>query len=616
MRLILLLLVLFTSQFALAQATNLASDVVTKRNNIENEVRRNLEDLISTRLEKKTFNVAVRAQLSPIQPPKKEKEAEADKLPEGMDIGSIDVRNVVDSYEKKIEELKLKKEQLKEEKQFQISSLEVFVGLDTQAYPESYAKELNKWLQDRLTKDYGKVAKATVGKINPKIEKPKDPVTGKPEAAPETWAQMLRKWAPVIAAGLLALALFIMGLLLRSGMNSIASAQKPLTIEQKGELALEGSGAEALGGGEEQELLPAPVSRLASEELDMMIKKIAFVCMEIGARTNELIKVWIDANEEGFAKTALLVDCLITAREKIMKETGAMAALRIPLEQDMISNYEEHLAEAYRSVGMMDDPEKLKMLKGIYWDLISVRTLGIQSLRRPFDFLNQASPSDVKDLLDHQPDDTRALAMMYLPKETQSDLLTSMDEFNKLNTIRSMLLNAEVEVKKLWDHDTSVKVVVESQQSKEQTRLVNLFPRTLEAIQTLTPVDEITTLRKVSPSLPMDGRNLKHNYLTLAFVDEWKPDYIRRLTQIATAEEVLNLIRVIPQAQEAILAQCPPMMKTILSDDLKLSAKIDLNVQNQKVKALKAKWAKLIQSENITIARLYVDRNMGEANVA
>ncbi|WP_413557682.1 hypothetical protein [Bdellovibrio sp. HCB209] len=616
MKFIISLIILLISVAAWPQTNNLASDVVKMRNNIETEVRRNLEDLISTRLERKTFNVAVRAQLSPIQPPKKEKEPEPDKLPDGLDIGTIDVRNVVESYEKRIEELKLKKEQLKEEKQFQISSLEVFVGLDTDAYPESYAKELNKWLQDRLTKDYGRVAKATVGKITQKLEKPKEPIPVKPEPPPESFMQALRKWAPVIAAGLMALALMILGFLLKSGMGQIASAQKPLTIEQKGELALENSSADELTGGDNQDLLPAPVSRLASEELDMMIKKIAFVCMEIGARTNELIKVWIDANEEGFAKTALLVDCLITAREKIMKESGAMAALRIPLEQEMISNYEEHLAEAYRNVGMMDDPEKLKMLKGIYWDLISVRTLGIQSLRRPFDFLNQTSVSDVKDLLEHQPDDTRALAMMYLPKETQTDLLTEMDEFNKLNTIRSMLLNAEVDVKKLWDHDTSVKVVVESQLSKEQTRLVNLFPRTLEAIQTLSPVDEITTLRKVSPSLPMDGRNLKHNYLTLAFVDEWKPDYVRRLTQIATSEEVLNLIRVVPQAQDIILAQCPPMMKTILADDLKLASKVDPNVQNQKVKGLKAKWAKLVQSENITIARMYVDRDMGAANVA
>jgi hypothetical protein len=58
------------------------------------------------------------------------------------------------------------------------------------------------------------------------------------------------------------------------------------------------------------------------------------------------------------------------------------------------------------------------------------------------------------------------------------------------------------------------------------------------------------------------------------------------------------------------------MMKTILSDDLKLNSKVDLNVQNQKVKALKAKWAKLLQAENITIARIYVDREMGAANVA
>ncbi|MBO9666184.1 MAG: hypothetical protein J7501_05170, partial [Bdellovibrio sp.] len=365
------------------------------------------------------------------------------------------------------------------------------------------------------------------------------------------------------------------------------------------------------------DLLPGPVSRLPSEELDALIKKIAFICMEIGTKTNELIKVWIDANEEGFTKTALLVDCLISAREKIMKETGAMAALRVPLEQDMISNYEEHLAESYRNIANMDDLEKLQILNVIYWDLISVRTLGIQSLRRPFDFLNQAEVHDVKDLLEHQPEDTRALALMYLPKETQSDLLTQMDEFEKLNTIRNMLLNSEVNVKKIWDHDTSVKVIVESQQSKEQTRLVNLFPRTLDAIQTLSPVDEITTLRKVAPSLPMDGKSLKHNYITFAFIDEWKPDFIRRLTQIATAEEVLQLIKVLPAAQNAILAECPPVMKTILEDDLKLNSKIDLNLQNQKIKLLKAKWTKILHAENITIARIYIERGeTGESHAA
>lgn len=598
-----IVLLLFSSVFsslASGQANNLASDVVKMRNNIETEVRRNLEDLISTKLNKKTFNVAVRAQLSPIQPPKKEKPENEKGIPEGMDIGGIDVRNLVDSYEKKIEEIKIQKEQIKEAKQYQISSLEVFLGLD-ESYPAEYGKELQKWLQARLVKDYGRVAKSTVSTITPQEKKA-------PEVKePESLLKSLRPWAPVIAALALAMALLVLGVLLKQGMTKIATAPKTLSLEQKGELTL----SSFLGPMDDKKddglSAPQPVARIGGDDIDQMIKKIAFVCLEVGAKVNELVKVWIDANEEGFVKTALLVDCLVCAREKIMTETGALAPLRIPIEQDMIASYEEHLSEAYRSVSSMDEFQKLDLMSVIYWDLISVRTLGLQSLRRPFDFLSQAEASDVKEVLQGQDENTRALALMYLPKETQSDILTNMDEFDRTNTIRSMLMNSEVDTKKLWDHDTSVKVLVESQNSRDQVRLVNLFPRTLDAIQNLSPLDEIITLRKVCPSLPHEGRNLKHNFATFAFIDEWKPEAQRRLTQIATAEEILQLIRAIPSCQVQLLSACPPMMRTILEDDLKLSSITDRTKQNQKLRSLKTKWTKLLQVENIALTRIYHD---------
>lgn len=581
-----------------AFAQNMASDVMKMRNTIEADVRKNLEDLISTKLEKKTFNVAVRAQVAPIQPPKKDKNDGNERMPEGMDIGSIDVRNLVDSYEKKLEEIKIQKDTSKDGKQYQISALEVFVGLD-ESYPEDYGKELQKWLQTRLNKDYGHVAKASVGAIKVQDKKVPDP------NEEGTLMKKLRPWMSVIAALALGLALLALGLLLKSGMNTIATANKPVSLEQKGEM--ETTALPAPSSNESEEDTSGAVGRLGTEDIDQMIKKIAFVCLEVGAKVNDLVKVWIDANEDGFKKTALLVDCLVCAREKIMTETGALAPLRIPIEQEMIANYEEHLSEAYRNVSGMDESEKLEWMNAIYWDLISVRTLGLQSLRRPFDFLSQSEASEVVEVLQSQNEDTKALALMYLPKETQSDVLGQMDEFNRMNTIRSMLMNSEVDARKLWDHDTSVKVVVETQNSKDPVRLVNLFPRTLDAIQSLSQLDEIATLRKVCPSLPNEGKNLKHNYVTLAFVDEWKADALRRLTQIATADEVLQLMRVIPTAQSQLLQECPPMMRTILEDDLKLSAITDTNLQNQKLKGLRNKWAKLLQSENIALSRIYAE---------
>lgn len=589
-------LILFLSMGAWAQSANLASDVVKIRNNIESEVRKNLEDLISTKLEKKTFTVAVRIQLTPIQPPKKEKNGAEQGLPDGMDIGSIDVRNLVDSYEKKIEELKTLKEQAKDGKQYQISAMEAFIGLD-ESYPEQYGKDLKKWLQARLSKDYGPVAKANVGTITPQDKKNMQP------EEEESFISKLRPWTSVIAALALSMALVALGLLLKSGMLKSAGVRKNISLEQKGELLLNSS--DATKEQKQNDAESSVLARSQGEELDQMIKKIAFVCLEIGAKINELVKVWIDANEEGFVKTALLVDCLICAREKIMTETGALAPLRIPIEQDMITNYEEHLSEAYRNVSVMPDSEKLDLMNVIYWDLISIRTLGLQSLRRPFDFLSQSETAEVRTILQNQSEDTRALALMYLPKETQTDLLTEMDEGNRTQTIRAMLLNSEVDTKKLWDHDTSVKILVESKNSIDQVRLVNLFPRTLDAIQSLTPLNEISTLRKVSPSLPHDGRTLKHHFLTFAFVDEWKSESLRRLTQIATAEEILHLMLALPACQESLLQECPPVMRTILEDDLKISASIDPNSQNQKLKSLKAKWTKLLQVENISLSSLY-----------
>lgn len=590
-------LILLLSLQTWAQTANLASDVVRMRNSIENDVRKNLEDLIATKLERKTFNVAVRAQVSPLQPPKKEKNETDKRNPEGMDIGSIDVRNLVDSYEQKIEEMKVKKEKDKDGKQYQVSSLEVFVGLDN-SYSEDYGKELQTWLQTRLTKDYGHVAKSSVGAIKVQDKK-------MPDIMDEGFLKKIRPWASVIAALTLALALLLTGLTLKSGMSKIATAPKTLSLEQRGELTLSNNlpfpqeekekGADDAG----------PVTRLNNDTVDQMIKKIAFVCLEIGNKVNDLVKVWIDANEEGFKKTALLVDCLVCAREKIMTETGALAPLRIPIEQGTINSYEEHLAEAYRHVSAMDDLSKLEIMNSIYWDLISVRTLGLQSLRRPFDFLSQSETSEVREVLHGQHEDTKALALMYLPKETQAHLLSEMDEDSRTSTIHSMLMNSEVDTRKLWDHDTNVKIMVESHNNKEQVRLVNLFPRTLEAIQTLSSLDEIKTLRRVCPSLPNEGRQLKHNFNTLAFVDEWNADAQRRLTQVATADEVLSLIRAIPSCQEQLLNECPPMMRTILEDDLKMSATMEALVQNQKIKNLKAKWAKLLHTENLSLSRLY-----------
>jgi hypothetical protein len=149
-------------------------------------------------------------------------------------------------------------------------------------------------------------------------------------------------------------------------------------------------------------------------------------------------------------------------------------------------------------------------------------------------------------------------------------------------------------------------------------RVVNLFPRTLEVLQTLNSLDEIRILRRIVPSLPDQGRTLKTQYSTLAFVDSWRPEYVRKLTSVATGDELTTLIRTVPQGKDRILSECPPKVRTIVEDDLKMNTTFEDSVTNNRLDALRSKWNTIVASERISLARVIEMPPVGEGltNVA
>lgn len=598
---------LFSSLQTMAQ--NLAtSEALDVRNRLESEIQKNLAQLISTRLDAQTFTVAVRLQLAPMSPPKPEDKKAPEGLPAGMDLGSIDVRELLQSYEKQIEEMKLRRDAKKDQPpQFQLKSLEVAVGLD-EAYGEEYAADFTKWLKGKVKADYGNLASANVNKV-----KFKDKTTGKLDGAPPTpidnLMSQLKNLAPILAALILALALYLLGRTLKAGMGVLATAQKSLLLEPKGEWSLAAPPVDE----EEPEQLTedegnALVERLNGNEFERLTSKIAFVCLELTDRLNDLVRVWIDAGDEGFIKTALLIDTLVNAREKIMTQTGALPPLRIPIDESLMKLREENLSEAYRHVSTMAEHEKTNLLEQIYWDLVSCRTLGLQSLRRPFDFLNGMAKENVVELLKTQKDDAKALAIVYLPSEVQTQVLNDFEEGKRVELIKNMLSQAQISQKQIWDLDTSVKVATINQSAHPEEKLVNLFPRTIEVLDGLGPLDEIKILRQVAPQLPDDGLILKQQYSSLSFVDEWKPLYVKKLAQVATGDELLALIIQIPDAREGILEQCSPKIRIIIEDDLKMNTSQDDSALATKLITLRSKWNRIVTSENLPMTKVLETR--------
>src|SRR5690606_25533952 len=121
-------------------------------------------------------------------------------------------------------------------------------------------------------------------KEEPKVEEPK-PVEPKPPFEP-------KDFLPLAAALLLALALITAGKFMKSGLTQVATAQKPISLEQKGDWAL-GMHREIEEDNDENKNLPEPAQaeRFNPNEIERLVSKIAFVCMELSDRLNDLVRV-------------------------------------------------------------------------------------------------------------------------------------------------------------------------------------------------------------------------------------------------------------------------------------------------------------------------------------
>lgn len=611
----------------LVKAQRLQSHVLELQNRIEAQIDRNLFNLISTQLPPTTFDISTRVKVVEIPPvpPKPKPKAEVESMPAGLDIGVVDVREVIESYKQEIEELKAFKETFQEPKpepKFAISRIEVVVGL-ADSYDEAYVAQFNEWLSKRVKLDYGQGAIATVNKV--KSLPVKEPgVPAKP-----TW----RDFLPIIAYAFLALALVIAAWLLSRGLIRLGEGVKTIVVEnknalniehnQKIEQKLEQKNDPYVSGSQ----LPSMILDSSTKDEDSvllqageeLVGKITYLCLELGRGVNDLVRFWLDNGREGYLKTAVLIDMIITLKEKVSAETevannshkqkyspettSAIAAFEIPLDSDLASVYGVHLSEAYREAANMKAELKLEFLEKIYWDLLQIRTLGTQNMRKPFDYLQSMNDMAFAEALKAQPDDTKALALLFGDSQKTKVFFSGMHPDEKERIISKVMGLSQVSKKQLWDMDSAMKLKLINNSMNPEENLLNLFPRTIDMLNTLAPIDEIRVLRKTMSQLPDNGMIVKQQFTSLAFIDEWHVEYVARLVKIATSNELVQLIRVIPECKDIVLSVCPDKMKMIISDDLKISSDNETVITSGIVQ-LKQKWINICQSENIAMGRV------------
>ena len=592
----------------------LQTDVVELQNRIEAQINRNMISVLATQLPMTSFEVATRVKVIevPLDSPRPDKKKDLEVLPAGMDLGSIDVRELIESYKQQIEEMKALKDAGQArpaEPKFAIHRLEVILGLDNR-YDEAYVRQVREWFTKRVKLDYGPSSVATVNSLKdlPKKDDSK-PELPKAESTPKKgpFEDMAFLADLVLAVGLV-----LAAWLLSMGLRKLGEGSKKLLVEHTNTPQPEQQqrqrerGARRRDDEDDPEMIPLVIDSVSSIRpaplIDEMLGKISLLCLELGNRVNELVQVWLSSGTEGYLKAAVLIDSIVSVREK-MRGESIISALRIPLDASLASSYEVNIVEAYRQASQMSKEVRAEYLSKIYWDLLSTRTLGLESMRRPFDYMQSMNDTEYSEMLHSQDSQTQALALMFSDSNRTKIFLEKVDDSGKEQIIRNMLGISQISKKQIRVLDGQLKEKVNQHVADEEGSLVNLFPRTVDILNSITAVDEIRVLRNVVGALPDQGLALKQQYVTLAFVDEWHPEYIAKLVRIATISEMAQLIHMVPEVQETILAVCSDRMKTMLQDDLRMRVP-EIGVLEKNMQILRGKWRAFCANENIPMAKV------------
>jgi len=608
----LVILVLLRMSQASAQL-NLQTDVVELQNRIESQINRNMGSLLSTQLPITSFEVATRVKVVEVPPanPKPDKKKELDEMPAGMDLGSVDVRELIESYKQQIEEMKAFKETAqvnKPEAKFAISRLEVILGLDSR-YDEAYIRQFREWFTKRVKLDYGATAVATVNAMKDAPKKPEEKI---PDAAKEPQKRGPFDDLTFLAYLILATGLVAASWFLSVGLRKLGEGSKKLLVEHTNAVTPEQQqrqrerGTRRRDDEDDPEMIPILIDSQSTVRpaplVDELLGKISLLCMELGSRVNELVQVWLSNGTEGYLKAAVLIDSIVSVREK-MRGESLIAALRILLDADLAISYEVNIVEAYRQASQMSKDVRAEFLAKIYWDLLSIRTLGLESMRRPFDYMQAMNDVDYAELLNSQDNQTKALALMFSDANRTKIFLEKVDDSGKEQIIHSMLNISQISKKQIRSMDGFLKEKFSQHNQNAEGNLVNLFPRTVDILNSITAVDEIRVLRNVVQALPDRGLALKQQYVTLAFVDEWHMEYVSKLVRIATISELAQLIHMVPEVQENVISVCSDRMRTMLQDDLRLRVP-EIGILEKNMQLLRSKWRTFCLSENISMGKV------------
>nr|BFD65304.1 hypothetical protein HAGR004_03260 [Bdellovibrio sp. HAGR004] len=557
--------------FASAAEQSSRPELIEVKSRLEDSIAKRYRERIATRIPTELFNVAVQATIkikednSDLKSPTKEPSNPKTDLPD-INLGIIESIAVGDSTLTESPDFaKISKSFLE---RVEIKKIEIIVGLSPKL-GEEYKATFKPWLSSTVKGDFGNIGSIKVADLAPM---PKEETTE--SASPErprvlTFEEKFGNYQNAIGLGVFSLILLIALLLFKFLPSRDMKEQVNLSLRiqemKDSQLRLQnttGKGAIEAKKSEKQEIQLN--ANLLFDSFREHQKKVALIALSSPGIADQVLDRWFEEGTEGRKKVASLVDCVLTHygnNSSNIPLSGASWNLPERIKSD------KELPSIFTAFSGYSLQEKTALVEKTYWDLLSVKTLGDKLTSLPFASMAQLPASKIQKVLSKQDKKVQSLTILHLPQEKMEEVISGLSFEEKKNMIVEAFAIPKMKPQEIEMADQSLKFLIKKEESVDDG-LVEIQSMIPNMLMCLSPLEEIQLIQQILPTLSDQGHFIKRSYPSLAFLSQWPEEKLKHFLTGVQPNDILALVKAIPEATEVINSVIPNRTQTILKDSL------------------------------------------------
>ncbi len=520
---------------------------------------------------------------------------------------------------------------------FALETVRLVVGLNERITAE-VRTQVEAWVRQRIRERYGNQGSILVQtirelapKVSPDAAAERSPAAATPSPTPEAAraeAAALPLWAQNAALFQNLIGLMAVGILGLLGLLLMARAASRSTSKSRGKIELDTSkatlqgaapapppsfappmqsiaAAQVAGAGDKGGRGAATESAETAARLAPSLKetsnKIRDILTNMKDRVGSLIETWSRAGEEGEIKIA----CLL--------EAAADGATPIPLPKDGDQALASRLRDGFRKIAEMDPATRMAILNDVYWEIVAARSLGSGNFDRPFKYLERMEQAAMSGLiLDAGNSRLSAMVALQMPDTSRRGFLRGLTRDARLNLLRGALGLGEFSQEEVQGFDQELRSKFETGAAGNRGKL-NALPLIPRVLSSLGSYEEASLIHELDSTNTVGTELLRTQHASVGFLAQWNDAALPEFCASLGANEIVAILRLIPEIENRALVQCSPLVLEIVTDELRRQDVSPEMEKNQMFDQIRIKIMEYVSIKGVPLSEIVTGPGTGAA---